>query len=382
MGNAKQKPEPSTETVKPAEQKPDVAVASDQKKPEDKKGVEVWVPRERQMVATNLINDDPDEIRQFYDPEIVRDRALGFRRSRGTDEPIKIYKLKDGRYGRVGGGYRIRAYRLNEQELNDSFWALIPAYVEEYTPVDLDIQRLVNNAAREQNSPFEIARHLASTKKKHKLTTEKLIELLAREGVRKGFGESHVNTLIKLYEKLAPEVHVSWKNNHPVLTIPHLARLIEVPMSVQVELIARVTNEGKNWEWLESQLDKLKEERQGTKENKHGPKKDTISTKRSQLMVVIEDVQGSRLPLPVKEAVVSVLTSLSSGRDGFRVGAISFRIPDVSEVKERKRKNGRRTDEPMKSPIKSKLIGKPVRKIIRTQPKKAIKKSTKGKSRK
>jgi hypothetical protein len=293
-------------------------------------------------VPIDLIDeDDPDEIRQKLDPAELALRVDGIRQTGRPWAPIFVYQKGD-RYGRVGGKYRTSAYRVLLAETHDERWKAIPAYILGNDSLDLDVMRLADNAGRKENTSYEIARHLFRLKEKHKITTPQMLERFGKVGI--GYTEAHINLLTRIYGGVHPDILSMWRDQHPFATQQRLARMLELGDTKdgkerQLDLVTRMLEGAHSAEWLEAQLDKLKD----PTKKKGGPKSDTIGVRRSQVLIVREQIEKSRMATPIKRAGIALLDALMEGQESFSMGGVLINLPSLAEVKERLAENATRT---------------------------------------
>lgn len=135
-----------------------------------------------QQLALHLIDPDPEQPRQHFDPEMLEQLAISIQRH-GILQPILVMPV-NGRYRLIAGERRFRAAQMAGLKV-------IPALSRELSTQDIRMVALVENIQREDLSPIEQAISMQRLVTDHQLTHQLLAESV-------GTSRSQVSNLLRL----------------------------------------------------------------------------------------------------------------------------------------------------------------------------------------
>jgi ParB/RepB/Spo0J family partition protein len=147
---------------------------------------------EQMRVPLTLLDDNPDQPRQFIDPDYIEELAETILR-RGLIHRI-VVRHTGARFQIVAGHCRRAAFKLLAEKGAPGEWSTIPADVVDLTDEDAALHCLLENIQREDLSPAEEGAAYANLMQKYALATATAL------AERLGIDELRVARRLRIFE--------------------------------------------------------------------------------------------------------------------------------------------------------------------------------------
>src|SRR6266478_2697001 len=147
---------------------------------------------EQMRIALELLDDNPDQPRQYVDPDYIEELAETILQ-RGLIHRI-VVRRSGMRFQIVAGHCRRAAFKLLSEKGAPGEWSTIPAEVVELSDQDASLHCLLENIQREDLSPAEEGAAYANLMQKYGLATAKALA----KGL--GIDELRVSRRLRLFE--------------------------------------------------------------------------------------------------------------------------------------------------------------------------------------
>ena len=121
------------------------------------------------QIEINLIEPDPNQPRQYFDPEALAELSESIKQ-KGVLQPVIIRRDKDGKIWLVARERRFRAAKMAGLEK-------IPAILTTGNPAEIS---LIENIQRENLNPIEEAQAMDRMVKEYKYTQEQLAQVIGK----------------------------------------------------------------------------------------------------------------------------------------------------------------------------------------------------------
>src|SRR3954447_9451098 len=147
---------------------------------------------EQMRIALHLLDDNPDQPRQYVDPDYIEELAETILQ-RGLIHRI-VVRRTGTRFQIVAGHCRRAAFKLLAQTGKPGDWSIIPADVVELSDENAALHCLLENIQREDLSPAEEGAAYANLMQKYGLATAKAL------AERLGIDELRVARRLRIFE--------------------------------------------------------------------------------------------------------------------------------------------------------------------------------------
>lgn len=185
---------------------------------------------ETARLALHEINaDESFNARLEYNAERLEELTADIRKN-GMYNPLIVRKnAKTGKYDLISGFTRLKALHAIEKEAkakskeDGKTHVPVTAFVQIADAAEMDdttamLTNLKENMLRQNLTPYEVAKKAHFISRKSDMTA-------AQIGNQLGKGAGHISNLIRIIEKVHPDIQEEWRKGHPSATTDYLLKL-------------------------------------------------------------------------------------------------------------------------------------------------------------
>lgn len=171
------------------------------------------------IYLTQLVADENFNARKSYDEKLVKGLAEDIKKV-GQLNPMVVRPVegKPGSYSLISGFTRLRALKTLAEERKDDAPTCIVTVVSPAEECGAHMMNLAENMLRANLHPSEIALKCAHISKAYGLSGAQIGSQLRRGG-------GYINNLLRILDKVHPDILDAWKAQNPKATVDLLLRI-------------------------------------------------------------------------------------------------------------------------------------------------------------